>query len=200
MAGLSDFRPKDDPDLVPALAHILGVQTDFEGKVLAFDQTLANTGWAEIVIGHGAHFVGTGCIHTPEFINERTKTHGYFARADMVLDAVERLLKSAAPDLVVLELPPTSARQMKQVVSPTLAGYSVWRPAAYQDTPIEIVQAQKAKKRWTGQAGSDKKAVREAVLYHFPEVARHRVLNEHVYDAIILGLTGVEQYAPAKSS
>lgn len=188
--ALSDFRVEGEPG--SPWVDIKPLQTNFRGSVLAFDQSLGSTGWVALQFEQGGlAFLGAGMIATQAdgriAIAEDTYRRGVKVEA-----FVAEVFECHHADLVVLELPPTGARQLKQVTSPLLAGYPIYREAARRNCEVVIVQGQKAKKRWTGNASAKKSMVREALVAQFPWVADIRPLNEHTTDAVLLALTAID--------
>lgn len=161
-----------------------------ERRILSFDQSLANTGWAYIVCGRVGE---TGNIKT----EREDKGHeDNLNRATTVFVEVLGLMQRfemGRADLVVHETPPVGGRMMRPEAS--LMAATAIRIAAYQRwVPVGMVGAQKAKKRWTGNGNAKKGAVKEAVLRLHPYLKDLAPMNEAVIDAIAIGLLAAEDH------
>lgn len=193
---LGDFRVEGSPD--NPWADIAPLGTEFCGAVLAFDQSLGHTGWVYLQVDGGdLEPLAAGSI-TTEVVGNVTITEDAYLRSMKVEQAVVSVFERHV-DLVVMELPPTGARQLKQVTSSLMAGYPIYATASRRGCPVEIIQGQKAKRRWTGNPSASKSMVREALVAQFPWVAKMRPLNEHTTDAVLLALTALDGYAAKKS-
>lgn len=189
---LSDFRVEGSPD--DPWADIEPLQTTFQGRVLAFDQSLGATGWIRLsVVAPERILILAAGMVTTVVDDQHTVTENTYRRTMEVEQAIESTFDTAGSlDLVAMELPPTGARQLKQVTSPLMAGYPIYRAAHRRGIPVEIVQGNKAKKRWTGSTSAKKPMVRAALLAKYPGIAQMRPLNEHTTDAVLLALTALD--------
>lgn len=159
-----------------------------ERMLLAFDQSLANTGWALI---EGVTIHKTGNIKTAP----SAKGHeGNLSRAWEVKVAVDELLEYLEPDFVVHELPPMPVPGMRRPESSLLAAAAVQFAARGAGVPmLPMVSAQAAKMRWAGDSNADKKRVRESIQRLDPAVRVIKPMNEATYDAIAVGWFAAEQ-------
>jgi len=157
-------------------------------RILSFDQSLSNTGWAYIEQGR---VVETGNIRT----EKEDKGHeDNLNRGVAVYIEVEGLFERfemGRDTLVVHETPPVGGRMMRPEAS--LVAATAIRIAAYRRwVPVAMVGAQRAKKRWTGNGNAKKGAVKEAVLRLHPYLKDLAPMNEAVIDAIAIGLLAAE--------
>lgn len=152
-------------------------------KILAFDQTLANTGWALLIDGVPQR---TGMIITPA--NDEG-WRGNIKRGTRIEAEVDTLLFEMLPAFVVAEMPVTKGK-FARPESSALAAQAVSIAASRRDIPFDLMSNQHMKKVIVGRTASVSKAdVRTAVERLLPGVNLFKPYNEHVVDAIAIGLT-----------
>lgn len=180
--SLADFeRFRDDPKpkpLVQVLAHLAG-------PVLAFDQSLAHTGWA-IVDAQGVVAV-TGMLTTPS----AGGPIGNVERAVEIAAQVEDLLAERASEYqaIVMETPP-AGYGMKRPESSLLAAAAIHTAADRRGLMVEYVGAQRAKRVMTGKPNASKAEMKAAVCAR-TNLADCKPCNEHVSDAVGLALVAM---------
>lgn len=177
--ALKEFQREDDADDIGPVWH---TTTD---TILAFDQSLANTGWALI---SGGKVTEVGNIKTED---EATGHEGNLNRSLKVFAAVNQLIWRTAPDRIVHELPPVGSRMVRPESS-LLSALAIWLAAYLDDLDVTMVGAQKAKKRWTGSARSSKAELKAALLELHPYLATLKPMNQAISDAIAVGLLSME--------
>lgn len=178
LSALSDFKAEADSEIGP----VWHTTTD---TILAFDQSLANTGWALI---SGGKVTETGNIKT---VKEDKGHEDNLKRALIVFNRVNSLIFKTVPDRIVHETPPVGSRMVRPESS-LITALSIRVAAQLEDVPVTMVGAQKAKKRWTGSARAEKSEVKEALLSLHPYLATLKPMNQGVSDAIAIGLLAME--------
>ncbi len=173
------------PPVLDAFAH---------GYVLAFDQSLNNTGWC--LLHHsttGMQAVSTGMIHPPA--DDLTSFEATFTRGSHVEEGVSALVeqmiwsvRGAQPPLaIIFERPAITGHRIESAL---LSGYGVFKAT---DGTARMVSNVHAKKVIVGRAGTrenpvTKGHVKEAVERYVPPPHPNR-WNEHIRDACMLALT-----------
>lgn len=187
--GLAQFRDAEETsEWAPER-----VKARWTGRIMSFDQSLADTGWVLLKCTHdGPEFVASGMIITDASDDGHEGNH---RRAAEVREEASRLLSTPSlADLVVYESPPVmppKAKNRSDAVN--LAGLSVRIAAQMTGHPIVMRSAQSAKKRWTGNSNASKGDVRACLLKLYPDMAKLRPFNEHIVDAISIGLHAWEE-------
>lgn len=160
-------------------------------SVLVFDQALANTGWAMIWAHHsvGLQVYGTGLFKT-----ESKKGHkGSLERATWLYGQYRSLIESWQGTFnglyVACELPNVGASYRPE--SSLMAATALHIAALECNTTVDLVGAQTMKKHMTGNARASKQEVKAAVIERL-DLEGHRK-NEHIYDALGLGVTSLER-------
>lgn len=165
-------------------------------RVLSFDQTLANTGYAVVDFIDETRFeiVSTGMVQTPA----SDKGHrGNLFRSAQLSEEFRNLFHEIKPHAVALELPPImnaytrNNRPESSLMAATVIMTVVER---YQRKRIglQILQAQKVKKRWTGLPKADKNNLKRAMNHLFPEYREHKPNNDNTRDAIAIAMLAAE--------
>lgn len=193
MSDLARFRidaPSEAPTILPP------VPEDELRTILAFDQSLRNTGWALLV---GVEVVQTGMLKTTEV----SKGHlDSLLRAERMYEDVGDLMASLypRPQVIVHEMPPVALPgRMMRPESSLLAALAIRiAVASIPQVPVVMIGAQQAKRRWTGKGNAKKAEVKVAVLALDPHdtVRTMKPMNEHTIDAIALGWCAAEQPVP----
>lgn len=197
MASLSDFRLDQDPESNP-LPVIDGW---WHGMMVAFDQSLSNTGFLIVKFSvDGAHVVSeTGMIRTETPASLRGHAAN-LSRSTAVFRQVVELLEGECPDMVLVETPPVGPK-MSRPESSLLAADAVFHAVEsvnrehHTQIGYGLGAAQRAKKFLTGKANADKKAIRDPVLHFLPDLKNYSPLNEHIYDAAAIALTYAKDHA-----
>ena len=158
------------------------------GNVLAFDQALANTGWC-LMRPIYPYVIRTGVIRTDTDIGHE----GNLSRTILVHDAVKALIDTHL-DLVVHETPPVGPG-MYRPESSLLAATAIRIAAHDHGVALTMAPAQRAKVRLTGDAQATKADIKAGIKKLWPHLPILGPWNEHVRDAIALGIVAME--APA---
>lgn len=169
---------------------------DPDTLVLAFDQSLASTGWALIQPTH-PFLVEAGMIRTKPPV---PGYEGDFQRGVEIQHAASRLIFDFLIDaldpgmklIVAHEMPPVGIVEGLGRAS-LLSGMAIRCAAAMADTPVVMVGAQRAKHRLTGDRDATKPQMRQAVLDFWPHLEGTKPWNEHTRDAISLGIVAIEE-------
>jgi Holliday junction resolvasome RuvABC endonuclease subunit len=197
MSDLSQFRI-GEPDGSP-MAPLPILDIRYRGRVLAFDQSLSNTGYV-VLDTRGKNlelgpplFLATGMLKAKDDLKGHEKT------LDRALDLfweIQDVCREWRPDAVVFETPPAGGR-MSRPESSLLAAHTLRLAAVIENPFVKVVMMsrQKAAKRWTGNGNADKRVVRAALeevlkVHSIRHVDGPR--NEHVYDALSIGLLYME--------
>lgn len=181
--ALGDFRKADIP-----LQRTESTLPKFRPNqwVLAFDQSLASTGWAVVSTdGDGNPYVEkTGMILTSQ-----TEVGGYedtFARVATIETEMMLVVTEFAAGSVVHEMPATFGKRTDASLASALTLRSVCRRAS---VPCVGYQAQRVKKAVTGKANATKAEVKSSIKSLVPNVVKVKPNNEHTNDAISVALT-----------
>lgn len=164
----------------------------FRGRILAFDQALANTGWV-LVNGNPWRLYQTGAIRTSSVFQGHV---GNLSRQQDLREEVGGLIETWNPDLIVHETPPVGGR-MQRPESSLLGASAIWSAALDRSVPLCMVSAQTAKKRLCDIRDADKRMVRKGLEQLLPETvfeAKNKKMqwNEHVRDALALAVVASE--------
>lgn len=164
------------------------------GKVLAFDQSLSNTGWAWLWFTiDGPAVMDTGNIVT-EPLNGITGYSETFLRATQVYREVVNVIAMVKPTVVLHEMPsvrPNPRANLKDRDGSIATIMSIRCAAVEAGCLVDMQQAQHVKKVLCGDAKATKKQVAEAVRYNIPTLSsttKKLRLNEHTHDAMAIGL------------
>lgn len=164
------------------------------GGVLAFDQTLTNTGYALVYSDHaGLMVVGAGVLEARTSLTGFEETYAKAERLERGISEAVRYGALASVSAIVHEMPSVQGYRTE---SSLLAGYLVRRAARDYARGIPVVAvsnlAMKALLLPPGQR-DEKKYVRQAVESLIPKERREKPMvqrwNEHVHDAVGLALT-----------
>ncbi|GAA1978966.1 hypothetical protein [Kitasatospora viridis] len=161
------------------------------GCVLAFDQTTSNTGTAVIthLPGAGLRIAYTETVRPAE--TALTSHEGSYAKAAQIRRGVRQVLARTQPHLgsephYVFERPSVTGHRTDSAL---LAGLVVYEET---DGRAVLVSNRHAKRVLVGPVPKGttitKRQVKEAVGRYFPEPPPSSSWNEHVRDAIMLGL------------
>jgi Holliday junction resolvasome RuvABC endonuclease subunit len=196
MTDLSQFRigEPDGSPMVPL--DILDIR--YKGKIIAFDQSLSNTGFVVLnsqnrFLQHEIVFEKTGMLKAIDDLKGHEKT---LDRGMDLFWEIQDVCKAHRPDAVIFETPPAGGK-MSRPESSLLAALTIRLAALIENPFVKLVMMsrQKAAKRWTGNGNADKKVVRAALekLMEAHKITRPTgPWNEHVVDALSLGLLFME--------
>lgn len=172
-----------------------------EATVLAFDQSLANTGWSVVRFSPTAkpRVLIYGTINT-EGIEGLAGWHDSLARGEILLREMAAVMTIARSswtiDAFVHEMPAMMGRvQTKKQEGPAIsamcmrAAARMHQRAEFRSIPIVMMEIHRTKKWLTGDANAEKPAVRAGVF----QVVREFRTNEHVADSIALAIAAVAQ-------
>lgn len=166
-------------------------------RMLCFDQALANTGWAYMNhdLKDGWGLLATGTLKTDA---DKTGSIGNIKRSVKMYEMMKSVLTDHPMSDVVIHELPTVGFGMFRPESCLSAAISLQIAVSCLDTPIpvHVMQRQRVNKHLTGHPNSDKKTVGAAVekrlVDQFSNVLQSR-RNEHIRDAIALGIVWLEQ-------
>lgn len=187
MTKLSDFRVDGKPQVEVEVDEIAPLASWFKGRILAVDQSLANSGWAMIEMGV---VTWTGNIKTDPMSVGHEDT---LLRGERVYAEYQLLLRKFEIDLIVHETPPVSGARMMRPESSLVSAVALRIAGSLAGIPVEMVGAQRAKKRWTGNGNAKKPEVREALKAAFPELRQKKPMNQAIIDALAIGLVVAEE-------
>ena len=172
------------------------------GRVLAFDQTLTNTGVALVVNDHAGLTVAYADLIGPfdrGDLRGFEETYSKAFRCEQVIawHVSTMMTTSIPPDTIVHEMPSVQGYRTE---SSLMAGYFVRRAAHHEARGVPVVAIQNQAMRTLlnhPHERYDKKFVKAAVESLIPKERRakphvHR-WNEHVHDAVALALTHLYQ-------
>lgn len=164
----------------------------YPGPVLAFDQALANTGWAFLIPSY-PHVIDRGVLHSTP--GERQGMEDNLSRAVELEEQIDALMLpySEAGGLLVAHEAP--AVMGYRVESSLLVALAVRIVARRQGCRVVMVQAQHAKARMTGNANATKPEIKVALEEMWPHLNQQGwgPWNADVRDAVIVGINAMEQ-------
>lgn len=181
ISALQDFRASG--------SNIKPSSIEGDQRVLAFDQSLANTGYALIV---GGRVIETGNLRTE---SSETGNESNFIRAIQVFAHVNQLTYRMAPDLIVHEAPPVGGGRIRNPEASLLSAFAIRLSAHLDDVPVRMETPQAAKKRWTGNARAKKSELKKSLLELHPYLAKIKPMNQAISDAIAVGLLSMEKHS-----
>ena len=181
--------PKIDLTVVPTWAG--------DGKIVAFDQALANTGFVifEIDIVDGLKIHAMDVIHTVSTGGRKSWEDNLY-RSTEIFERVSLLLQDWRPALVLHETPPVGqSSKMHRTDSSVVAATAIQCACRLRKCPTGMVAAQKVKKHLTGDAQATKRQVREALELRFAVQLDNKSFrkNEHTFDSLGIGVTYIDK-------
>lgn len=184
LSKFADDQSGQDEPIKPMVPH------SPSRRILSFDQSIANTGWAYL---HGRILVAQGNLKTEGMAKGHEDT---LQRAVVQWEAMAELIgwytsRSMTPTFIVHETPPVGGKMVRPESSLTSA-LSLRIAAAQFDLPLVMIGAQKGKKRWTGNGNATKKELREALYRLKPSLEAESPMNEAIRDAISIGWVAME--------
>lgn len=161
------------------------------GPVLAFDQSISNTGWA-LMVAEYPFVLARGNLRTSP--GEVVGYEGTLQRAVELEEEIDHLVwTQKVPGLLIAhEAPAVAGFRTDSSLLMSLAIRIVARRAKL---PVHMVYAQHAKRRMTGNANAEKPEVRSALEEMWPHLVGTRPWNNDVRDAVLVGLTALEEGA-----
>jgi Holliday junction resolvasome RuvABC endonuclease subunit len=175
-------------------------------EVIAFDPSLASTGWAWLRVAQDQIMVlGKGTIRS---VTSKTGYEGTYERAHCIASALPGILMTIPfsiddqPSRVYIAWEAPAVGGGHRTESSLIVGYLVWEAARQRPWGIVNhggavpVQANHVSKVLTDNPKHDKKEIAAAVARYIPESAS-RDFNEHIRDAVAVGLTRLLDIAAA---
>lgn len=187
---LSKFNLDKPED--PVARGLIAMDTvDFVGDILAFDQSIAASGWAHL---HGQGGVLTirevGMLPT----EVSHKGHeGTLQRGATLHRLATPLILRIRPHCIAHELPPVGGRMMRPESS-LVAATAIRIAAAEYGVSVKMYGAQPVKKLLTGNGNADKKEVRAALDRLFPILVEMKPRNDNTYDAVGLAYKAAKEW------
>ena len=155
------------------------------GKIVSFDQSLANTGYVVAEVAQKQiSVIASGTIHTVNSGGRKSWTDTLY-RARELIEPIRGVVAEHDPVLILHEMPPIgNSRSMHRPDSSILSALAIW--VAVDPLPIRMVDARTVKRHLTGKAGATKKEVRTALESRLGGVLddKHLRRNEHTFDAL----------------
>lgn len=161
----------------------------FQGRLLMVDQAVAKSGWVILDF-----LDNTFCELDRGMWQAAIPIKGHRSTLEMAaccFHYFENILLRNGIDQVVHEMPPVGGGMVRPESS-LIAATTLWCASYKFGISIDMMGAQKAKKRWTGYANATKTEVRQAVLKPYPQFAKSKPWNQDICDAVALGLTWAE--------
>lgn len=173
------------------------VEARFRGAVLAFDQSLGNTGWVLLDCGSGGKPLVRLVGHITPAANQAKSHEGTLLKAESIFPQIMQVIATAKQVglqlRVAYETPPVGGKMMRPESS-LLAALDVRLAARLQDvTDLHMVAAQSVKFRFTGQRDADKRVMHEVLYREHPGIRDLAPNNEHTRDALGIGLVAAEK-------
>jgi Holliday junction resolvasome RuvABC endonuclease subunit len=184
---LSKFRVDEESNLaiIEAEPGVL-----FDGTILAFDQSLAATGWAHLQCRNGEIAVReVGMLPT----SPSDRGHeGSLRRAVLIHQQALALIAGVHPDRIAHEAPAVGGRMARPEAS-LVAATAIRIAASMYAIPVFMYGAQKVKKRLTGNGNAQKKELRGPLDRMFPIIVEMKPRNDNTYDAVGVGVVCAEE-------
>lgn len=195
MTDLTRFRLGDapEPQFEPPPAREIVFQ---HGEVVAFDQSIANTGWVHLVSGQqGVHVRECGSLAVPP--DGFPKGHeGTLLRADTLGLMVDDVLRRLPVTTVVHETPPIATGRMARPESSLVSAAIIRQIARRHGHEVVMVSNQHSKKVLVDNGNATKpewhRALERLPWHH----TGSRPTNEGQRDAMCLGLTWLIEKEP----
>lgn len=173
--------------------HDWGEFTEWpNGRILAFDQALAKTGWAFVSFSEGCRpvLISSGTITTEPSEDGLSGFEDSLNRGDYLFETFSSLITSMQFEAVAHEMPAmmggTKSSKAEAPIVAAMALRSAFRAEAPR-VPCMIVQAQRAKATVAGRPHAEKAEMRSAVMSVLGYEAWRT--NEHVTDAVAIAVT-----------
>jgi len=155
------------------------------GTIVAFDQSLANTGYVVAEVAQKRiSVVASGTIQTVNSGGRKSWTDTLY-RARELIEPIREVVTQHDPVLILHEMPPIgNSRNMRRPDSSILSAFAIW--VAVDPLPIRMVDARSVKRHLTGKSGATKKEVRTALESRLGGILddKHLRRNEHTFDAL----------------
>jgi Holliday junction resolvasome RuvABC endonuclease subunit len=194
LSSLDLFRPDYTQTQVADLDSLIPptVVIPFEGIVIAFDQSIAHTGYVVVDLNamSGISVVAMDQIVTVS--DGRTGWDDNFARSVTLWRQTCAVLRQYSPMVVIHEMPPVgNGPGIRRPESSIVAAGVIQVAAAAIEVPVRMVSAQKAKHHLTGVKNASKRLVRKSLMERMPQVfsTKQNRINEHTVDALALVVT-----------
>lgn len=183
---LSKFKVDAKPDWI-----FTAIKPIFEGRMLAFDQSIAGTGWM-LVLCQGGEFLprSAGMIPTKPMSTSHEDT---LMRGDIIFETARTLMGDFLPTLVVHEYPPKGGGKMMRPESSLTAAMAIRCAAVDQRIPVRIISGQRAKKRLTGNGNAEKAEVGAVLVREFPIITQFDRNNDNTRDALAIAVVAAEE-------
>lgn len=159
--------------------------------ILALDQSLSSTGWAELRVtslvpgDHRLEVHAHGTLKTSSPYLGHVGTLAQMRHLTSALDDLVHLTKFPWRRVICEQPPITGFRKESSLLAAAAVELAV------SGTQV-MVQAQHAKYTFTGDKNATKATVKKALAYYLPEITT-RDWNEHSRDAVLLGLTYLKE-------
>jgi Holliday junction resolvasome RuvABC endonuclease subunit len=170
----------------------------YTGRLLAFDQSLARTGWALLDADASKQTLKVcevGMLPTEP--GDVTGFEDSFRRGVELYRSSAALIWQHEPDIIVHEMPAVRRERSRNQEAPFVSAMAIRCAAAATKAEVVMVNAQHVKKRLTGNAKADKKDVREALIGSpsVEGIARSELdyWNSDVFDAMALAVVHATQ-------
>jgi Holliday junction resolvasome RuvABC endonuclease subunit len=168
------------------------------GVVLAFDQSLARTGWALLdasTTGQTMKVLKVGMLPTEP--GDVTGFEDSFQRGVALYEMASSLISEHVPSVVVHEMPAVQRGQSRNREAPFVSAMAI-RCACYTTrSKVVMLNAQHVRKRLVGSAKAEKKDVRESLIgFQILEGVTRSELdywNSDVFDAMALAVVYATQ-------
>lgn len=197
---MSKFRQEEGAEMAQDAVDSLAKSLPPNMRVVAFDQSLAHTGWCWIVTSAAGvpEVAETGMIETVTNGNEDYEDS--FQRGVTLFHRYLELLLRISPNLVAHEMPAIiggrmaasknakKGREGNLIACTALrCAHSIYEGQTGRLIPLDMLNNQHIKKVLTGDARAEKAAVREAVRKLYRLDGRGLRLNENTYDSMGVG-------------
>ena len=166
------------------------------GEVIAFDQSIANTGYVYLVSGkEGVRVEMCGSLAVPP--DGYPKGHeGTLLRADTLAALADRILRRLPVTTVVHETPPVATGRMARPESSLVSATAIRQVARHHGHPVVMVSNQHSKKVLVDNGNATKAEWHQAIERLPWTHTGHRPTNEGQRDAMCLALTYLIEKEP----
>jgi Holliday junction resolvasome RuvABC endonuclease subunit len=164
-------------------------------RAIAVDPGISNTGWA--VFGLSGRLVRVGLIKTEAATKPLYRSNS--SRAVAITRGIAAVVHDGTCSQAYVEAPGGS-KSLRAAVAMSIAFTAVVAPLELEGIPCELLQARKVKELVCADKSASKMLARAAVLERYPEaeeliekaVGKAKGNQEHVYDAIAIGMAGMK--------
>ena len=163
-------------------------------RVLAFDPSLAKTGWA-LVTAEYPYVLETGVLETKPLDGEE----GNLRRGVSIFEQALAIMERHPDAMVAHEAPPAGSSGLFRTDATKSAGLAIRIAAHQQGRTVYMTSDTHGKKRMCGRSKDVSKAqMRQAIEQFWPHLPKSTQVRwtEDIRDAVVVGILTHEEYRP----